>query len=197
MLITIITVTTQQQQSTHKVHSTHSTSAVPAAELNNITRLTLCLPVGMWRGSGSPSQRRHAITNYNPHPSDSFFCVSNLFGCRFATAITACSVKLSYNYIKKKYHTTLLFVLVLLIITYHIHRHILRKSKHWNQWTAIYQYLYVLNTKSDNISRSYSAFNIIQTSRNSYAMCICLLLQCTWQRMDSDEWWMTASCNKW
>ena len=30
---------------------------------------------------------------------------------------TACSVKLSYNYVEKKSHTTLVFVLVLLIIT--------------------------------------------------------------------------------
>jgi len=33
-----------------------------------------------------------------------------------------------YNYMEKKSHTTLVFVLVLLTITYYIHRHILRKA---------------------------------------------------------------------
>jgi len=36
----------------------------------------------------------------------------------------------SYNYMEKKSHTRLVLVLVLLIITYYIQHHILRKSKH-------------------------------------------------------------------
>ena len=40
------------------------------------------------------------------------------FRCRqICRVFTACSVKLSYNYVEKKSHTTLVFVLVLLIIT--------------------------------------------------------------------------------
>ena len=31
-------------------------------------------------------------------------------------------------------------------------------------------------TKSDDVSRSHLAFNIMQTSRNNYSLCICLLL---------------------
>jgi len=51
--------------------------------------------------------------------------------------IAVCSIKLSYKYMEKKSHTTLVFVLLLLIITYYIHRHNLRKSEHWNHSTAI------------------------------------------------------------
>jgi len=36
----------------------------------------------------------------------------------------------------------------------YIHRHIFRKGKHWNPWIGIYQCLYILNTKLDDISRS-------------------------------------------
>ena len=53
-------------------------------------------------------------------------------------------------------------------------------------WIAMYWYLYILNIKSDDISWSHLAFNIIQTSRNSYLMCICLLLRGKkngWRRM--------------
>jgi len=106
------------------------------------------------------------------------FCVSNPSDSNLPCnhCCLCCSLKLSYNYMEKKSHATLVFVLVLLIITYYIHRHIFRTSKHWNHWTAIYRCLYILNTKSDDISQSHSAFNIIQTSRNSYTMCTCLLM---------------------
>ena len=59
-------------------------------------------------------------------------------------AITACSIKVSCNYMEKKSRATLIFLLVLLIITYYIHCHVLCKNKCGNHWIAIYQCLYVL-----------------------------------------------------
>ena len=62
-------------------------------------------------------------------------------------------------------------------------------------WTAIYRCLHILNTKFDDISRSHAAFNIIQTSRNSYSVCvcICLLLHGTRQTVMNDEWELYAT----
>ena len=60
-------------------------------------------------------------------------------------------------------------------------------------WIAIYWCLHVLNTKSDDISRSYSAFNIIRTSRNSYSMCICLFMRSKRPTAMNDEWELYAT----
>jgi len=101
------------------------------------------------------------------------------------------------NYMEKKSQTTLVFVLVLLIITwYYIHHHILRKSKYWNHWIAIYRCLYILNTTLDDMSRFHLAFSIIQTSVNSYSMCICLLPHDKRQTAMSDEWELYATNDK-
>jgi len=102
----------------------------------------------------------------------------------------------SYNYMEKKSHTTLVFMLVLLTMTYYIHHHILRKSKHWNHWIAIYRCLYILNTKSIDISQSHSAFNFIQSSRNSHSMCICLLWCSKQETAMNDEWELQATNGK-
>jgi len=103
----------------------------------------------------------------------------------------------SYNYMEKKSHTTLVFVLVLLIITYYIHHHILHKSQHWNHWTAINPCLYnILNTKLDEKFHCHSVFNIIQKWRNSYSMCICLLLHCKWRTAMSDQWELCSTKRK-
>ena len=64
-------------------------------------------------------------------------------------------------------------------------------------WTAIYRCLHILNTKLDDICRSHAAFNIIQTSRNSYSVCVCVhLFTSARHTTDGDEWWMRALCNK-
>jgi len=46
------------------------------------------------------------------------------------------------------------------------------------------------------ISRSHSAFNIIRTSRNSYCMCICLLLHGRRRMAMNDEWELYATNSK-
>ena len=46
------------------------------------------------------------------------------------------------------------------------------------------------------ISRSHSAFNIIRTSRNSYCMCICLLLHGRLRMAMNDEWELYATNSK-
>jgi len=63
-------------------------------------------------------------------------------------------------------------------------------------WTAIYRCLHILNTKLDDISRSHAAFNIIQTSRNSYSVCacICLLLHGTRQTVMNESFMQQTVC---
>ena len=51
-------------------------------------------------------------------------------------------------------------------------------------------------TKLDYIPRSHSAFNIIRTSRNSYCMCICLLLHGRRRMAMNDEWELYATNSK-
>jgi len=61
---------------------------------------------------------------------------------------------------------------------------------------ATHRCLCILNTKSDDISRSHSAFNIIHTSRNSHSMCICLFLHGKWRTVMNDEWKLYAMNGK-
>jgi len=63
-------------------------------------------------------------------------------------------------------------------------------------WIAIYQCLCILNTEPDDISRSHSAFNVIQTSRDSYSMCICLLWHGKQRTAMNDEWELYATNGK-
>ena len=63
-------------------------------------------------------------------------------------------------------------------------------------WIAVYRCLHILNTKLDDISRSPSLYNIIQTSTNSYSVCICLLLHGNGRTPLSDEWEVYAMNSK-
>ena len=58
----------------------------------------------------------------------------------------------------------------------------------WMEADSVCRKMTILNAKSDDISRSHSVFSIIQTSRNSYSMCICLLLHGKGRMATNDKW---------